>query len=688
MSEPESDRKPVDERPVLKHFSSRIKSAASHCRKVWDEAEENQKFSGGGSHQWNGKDYDTRIRSGRPAFSFNDAALATRAMSGREMTARFEPTYLARSAEDGQWCEILRDATKKIRQRADAQNSESHAFMDLARDNVSVVEWEQVFDGTEVRGRTVCEHRPIWEYMWDPRAMKAGLTDREWDARGYHVSIDEFLMMFPGERDAARERLNTHRDGWVERDTEVAYRHPWQQLAEKGQYIRRDNQTIFLANYIWREREGAYTADVPIGIGPHPIGPEEWARISQALGLPPAPLLIPDEEREQYRQLFLQAVTQGAITIQEAEMLRPYLKKMRLEEFEPFMEEYGQAFGEDPAYAGPQDNNYLWVWKRAVMYGERVIREHVLPFHNLAKTGCGSPRIFMAAVPITSPEGVKFQSVIEMMKDPQKFKNFIISLATSHLMRSTKSGMISKKGTFSDPSAVETELAKPFWHIEVNSAVQSISDSIMMVDGTGFPAGLDRFLDMADQASWRPTGMNPNTLGNLQDPRRVSGTVFDALSDAVMTVLSWEFNAFSGLRRASGALLLDFIREYYEPDDLRDIVGPTRGMNVPEKARWAEMLDRDVMVEEVPVTKSEKERAWEMSSRQGSIDKWVESGFAPPWLIPKMYPDTWISEEDRQKWLQWLDTKGMGLNSITQPPPAEAGADPNAQPPGSEEPVQ
>lgn len=661
--------KPLDERPIIKHFQSFLRDNEGKCRTAWDSAEENQRFAAGGEGQWEASAWSARNASGRLAFTLDDCTLATRAISGRELTARFEPSFQGRSGDDGSRVAVYREAVRYLRQKAGADNVESHAFRDLSIDNYSVVEWGQRWDGADPHGRTVVEHNPIWEHVWDTRARETCLVDRARDARGYFTSVDDFLMLFPGERDKIQEYLSAKKV-WVSQATQTKYRHPWSGYVQAGQFVKRDELEIFLVNYQWKQREGAYIATVPPGFTPHPVGAAAWAPVLQALGVTAGQVADP-ELWPQIQPLVEQLAAAGQIDPRVAQLARPRMMKMHEQEFAAFAEAFAKATGRKPDAMTPEDGVFQWGIHEAQIVGDKVVKERRLPYRSF-------PRIYLTSVPISQLSGTKFSSVVDNMKDPQRFKNLVVTMAASHLQRMQKMGLLYHANAFDDPQALESELAKPFWKLAVKNGIP-FSEAMEMVDGAGFPQGLDRFLDLADQATWRPTGMNPNTLGSLQDPRRVSPNVFQALADAVMTVLSIEFNSLQTMRRLSGDLLLDFQKEYYDPDWMADVVGPDKRQFIPGPEEWSYSFEYDAICAEVPVSKSEKEAAWDSLGPTGSVEKWVTAGVAPAWLIPELMPDTWLPEEKRKAWLAWLDQKGMGPNSPAQPPAPEGGGDPNNQ---------
>jgi hypothetical protein len=663
--------KPTADRSILKHFRQRMEESKDFCAECWRKWEENQAFAGG--DQMAEKERKRREKTKRPTFILNDCGLAARAVSGWEITARFEPTFMSRDPTDAAWTEALRDVVRDMRAMSRAEDVESDAFRDLAIGSYAVVEWSQRFDGDEPRGRTVCETNPLWEYLWDPKAHEVCLRDRAWDARGWEVDVDEFVMMFPDREQEIKDRLRSDRQGaWSDAmEKSVDYKHPFYGYADKGAFLRPKKGLIFLVDYHWREVAPAWTARVPPGVAPHPVGPEAWKKICDLGGIDPLQFAIalagPEADlivEQSLKPLLAQAVAQGVDPVIAA-LAKPTYIKMDRETWEDFAERAAQVMGQEPESVGPDDGNRRWVRKSATIAGEDVLRVKTLPYRHF-------PRIFLTGVPVKLHDGTRMQSVVESMKSPQKFKNFITTLAATLLQKGKKMGMIIRPNSLEDEADVEERFAEPFAIFRAKPGVDPAS-IFHELDGPDFPAGLAQFMELANNAPWHTTGLNPNILAQLPDPRRVSGVVWNQQVEVVTKVLAWEFNALRTLRLISGELLADFAATYMEPEDIERILGPTRAHLVPPKSEWKSRLRYDAVVAEIPSAKTAQEEAWDYLTRQG-VDRLVSLGILPSWVVVEMMPDAWLSPETRKKIFAWMDAQGTGPNS--PPPPPQGGEQP------------
>lgn len=603
---------PADEQKTIDHFERRIRGPAKDfCPKVWEKSKDNHCFVQGGKHQWDEKVYASREDTGRPTFSINDCALGANALSGMEITKRFERVFTGTEEQDHGPAEALTRADRHLRAKNLAEYHESDKFRDLGIEGYSCLEMYMDFL-QDFRGRTMVRGHDTWNVMWDPAARLFNLMDREWDAVGRWVSVDEFLALHPKERREITAQI-VEPEGWVQANDEEMHRWPWLYRGD-GKYVEPVKRDLFAVDYEWREKEGIYILAIP----------EEYPDAQQVT-----------RERLRY-------------------------KAFNEEEWDTFLTAQQEVPGRDRVVE-PEDGAFRWAYKKAEILGDRIISEGPSPVD-------GFTRLFMTGFPWKQPEEVVFQGLIDYMKDPQKFKNVMTSLLVSTLERVPKGGMMIDPAAFEkeDLDALAVELARPFPLLKTKRGIMMSGQKFWEpLSNMQFPSGYEDYMQWADQAVWRPTGLNPNVLGQLQDPRRVSGRVWSSLTEAGQTVMSYIFNALRLYRQESGRLQLQFFRRFYDQDQLREIVGPKYAEFIPDKGteEWDQLFSRDVVVDEAAATtRDDRERTFDLISRQGA-DKLVGSGIISRSLIVKMLPG--IPEPDRKEELDRLELQ-EGIEQLTQ----------------------
>lgn len=608
----------TDQLPVLEHFEKRIQRHAPFCAERWQEALENHRFVYGGENQWDAEDWKTRKSQKKPVFSMNDCALAANAFSGKEITARFQPAIMPRGADDAAWTGALRQYVKAVRDRCYAEQVESDKFRDLGIEGYAFEEWAPDYIEEPLVGKLKVTGINLWEMVWDSTARTGCLLDREWDARGKFLSIDEYLALFPGKREEALGQLNSSIDGWIDPGQEMIHRWPWLYRAQ-GQYLETQRREIFVADYQWREREPVYM------------------------------LAMPDGTKELLSE----------------------------EEFLPILNQ-SQSQGVRLNYVGPKDGLYRWSFRRAFIAGKNVIQEEELPVHRFT-------RICKTGFPFKQMESTIFYGFLHYMKDPQKFQNEAISLAHSYLARGPKSPLMYEAGAFENDQEAAKQLSSPIGIVKLK---RGGADKIKWGPDVTFPDAIGQWMQMAESAVWRPTGMNPATLGGVSDVRRVSGEAYSQIVAAGEQAMSYQLDSLRQGRKLSAELVLAWLPVMHDEVSLAAIVGPEHAPGIKPKVEWEEALKRDVVVEEVLSTKNEEEAKWDYFSRQGTLEKMVTAQLAPPQMFPKMLPSAWIGENDRAAWIAWLDQRYGPMQAAPPMPGAAAPSAPmNPMTPGAPPPA-
>lgn len=589
---------PTSERATIDHFNQRVKDALEDCEAVWSAAEDNQRFVGGGRHQWDPRDYDTRVSDRRPVYTINDAILSVNGMSGNEITQRYQTAFTGREEDDEGWVNVLSEVDRMQTEKAGAPERESDAFRDLLQDRISCLEWD--FDVMkDYRGRLKVSHPTVWEMMWDTTALEPGLEDREWDARGRWYSIDEFLALFPGKEKVLDETM-TSVDRWRAVSVGQTSRYPWVYRARTGRSTSPKHRAVFVVDYQWREQ-----------------GPLWVAMVEQAPGVPQAinEFESEDDLNEWLAQLDANG-QQGAVDI-----------------------------------VGPKDGLKRWTYKRAWIVGQTVLREETIPYGMFT-------RLYLTSFPIKRPDSSpEWVTLVDISKDNQKLQNAILSLGVAHLQKAQKGGVVYEEDAFVDSNEASRQLATVFPMLKAQKGAISEKRFEFLPENT-YPQGIARWLEQIQGIVWRPTGINPATLGNLPDPRRVSGKVFAGLLEAPTVVLAQLFNALKVYRRLSGELRLRMYAEHFSPQRLADIVGPKLAQHIRpgSGAEWRRNFERDVIVDERPASVSEKMQAWDYFTRTGELKEFVLNQLMQPQTYVKMMPDQILPATVRQEWLSFLET--------------------------------
>lgn len=672
---------------VLKHFERRLKKSATFCSERWDRAEGNQKFAGiPGVNQWNKKDYDKRAETERPSFSMPDVVLAVNALGGKEMTTRTEGTYLSRQDEDAGVAEALREWRRIQGERCNEPHVNSGAFRDVGVDNYSWIWRQQLYDG-KPKGRMAKKHPPLWEMVWDSTAREQNLLDREWDAWGGWMSIDDFAMQNPSFKSYA-DLVVENKSGWIDPgESRGTNRWPWL-YRNAGKYYASEHREIFAVDYEWKERERCYHTNVPPGCAPSPVTSDELDQMLQA-----------EQQYQQAMQQFQQQQAQpppsppppmpGQPPPDPSQAAPPPPPDppppipspdfppdgMDKEEWQQYQQDYQEYIAKYPEMAqrfnlapipsafGEQesDGSYRWAYWRALIVARKVIKQEKLPYRRFS-------RECITAIPMKQPGGTIFFGLVDIMREPQCFKNYLYSMGVSLLQRTAKNALFYKSKFFADPADAEKRMAMPSAMIEMGPQADPNTD-LHEVEANLYPAGFEKWLDVADSATWRPTGFNPQTLGDLPDARRVATSTLDRVADAPTIVMGLLFDSWQLYQKQDSELFLAMTQIYYDPEDLIAVVGKEKAQFVPDKSKWATVMQRDVIVSQAPVSAQEKEQAWELSSRQGTFDKMLDSGKMPLEIWLKLVPDTWLSEVDKAKWLALDQQKQQAGAAASQPQP-------------------
>jgi hypothetical protein len=111
------------------------------------------------------------------------------------------------------------------------------------------------------------------------------------------------------------------------------------------------------------------------------------------------------------------------------------------------------------------------------------------------------------------------------------------------------------------------------------------------------------------------------------------------------------------------------MQHHYDEGDVARVVGEQRAQLVPPKDAWEDLNEFDVIIEEEPVTRSEKEKNWQFFTNTDIGMNLINSGQMPPEILVEVAPN--LSEGARRRWMAHLEAMKQ------QPPPPEEEAQPS-----------
>ena len=335
-----------------------------------------------------------------------------------------------------------------------------------------------------------------------------------------------------------------------------------------------------------------------------------------------------------------------------------------------FTREEWKALGQQTdgiEYVGPEDGAFRWVWREAWMVGDVILRQRKLPYGM-------STRLGLSGVPVTTRSNFKMMGVVDWMKDPQRFSNIVYSMAVSHLSRARKGGMMFEAGMFENEAEVENQLSKQFPILRVKR--NKLSDGRKRwqeLDHNEFPHGLVDWMQIAEQATFGPTGLNKSTsFGMVDDPRRVSGSALGQLQNAGNVVMSHYPNALRIYRKQSGTLRMKMYAEHADPEHFAAVVGPGHAQFIPPQEEWVNAFNQDVIVDEVPTEQSERTQFWEWMTRTDLASSLMQQLPSMTKVLIENMPI--ISQVSRQELLdeQTMNIAQQLIAQLQQMPPEES----------------
>lgn len=609
-----------DEREVfLSVYRSRLSAGADNCEPLHRRAEDNHKYVAGPG-QWDAEDRDRQQRRERPALEMNKIISVINAISGQEIVERFRPKVFPRRKEAAAWAQINDEMLRWQRDESESEHEETLAFREMAITGYGVV--HKYFNELEGdgEGRVMDEQIPVWEMIWDPAARKSNLVDRRWHMRGKYIPMDEFLSEWgDSEEKEASELVKrlTYDNGMLggrssveatDADSRSPRRWSWGSIA---QHIRAHNpldDEVFVVEYEWRERVFAWKAAMPRQLEGLPQLMAQLMADVQAGAIPP------EQAQQMAAGMRDQILADTALVIYDTYAEFNAARKL----YEEIVGEKFVDFAKTPKWK----YQYAFLaWDVPLERGERFAPTWTYEF--------------LTGFPYPDREKTTFYSCVDIMAGPQDWRNRFFSLALTMLATSPKGTLFLERSSVRSPDILADQFAKPGGMVFVDDGFFS-QKRYEFLQPPRFPEFIQSFIDYAERGITDAIGMNPISLGQGQDLRRISGNVVQSVKQASITILALLFDSLRRFRKRSGRLSLTFLMHFYDEDTYAQVIDGEQVAFLPSKELW-DGLPLDIKVDEEQSSVSEMMETWDFLTRTGSLDSWLANGWVDfDWVLDIM----------------------------------------------------
>lgn len=646
------DKKQRDRDSVLIERVNRwIMEGSAFCTPIHERCEANNTFAAGDT-QWSEGDARAQANKQRPAMPMNKMLQVVNAVANKEIMNRYVSKVYPRSREDAGWAEAQDEFLRWQRDLAETEHEESMAFRSLVSSGYATV--HTYFDPLEDDGRGIImlEELPIWGMLWDSRARKQNLVDRRWHMHGKYISKDEAKEEY-GDISPAAKRMFRKLDAefaaeydYVKSNNHTPGRWSWDSVSS-GKWYNRAEEEIFVVEVEWRDVKTEYKAAIPIRL-------EEFAMLQSDpaaqvdIGVDPdgQPITLggemyaqlPMDQQETVREMLL-----GETAIKVFETLK------ELDEFAVQFRDITGAPFEDYA------KQKRYCYRYAVISSDVVLEEGERPQ--------GFTYEFLTGFPRATREGTTFFGIVDVGKGPQDWRNTLMSLVLTRLATSPKAAFTIEEDAVDDMDKFMDQVANPRAGIRVPSGFNS-SGKLKEMHPPQFPPLERELLAMADQGVGEVAGLSGLDVGAQGDLRRISGNVVQSVKEASNTILALLFDALRRYRKRNAKLVLRYMRDYYDPAEVAEIVGPEKGQWIPPAEEWPDHIRFNVKVDEAPTSANERMELFDFLTRTGTLESWTAQGLLPIDLIMEWVP--FISEQDRMRIKQHYEMTQQGEQAAQQ----------------------
>ena len=202
--------------------------------------------------------------------------------------------------------------------------------------------------------------------------------------------------------------------------------------------------------------------------------------------------------------------------------------------------------------------------------------------------------------------------MMRAMKYPQRMVNSFLSMMQFILASNAKGGFLAEVGLTDNPREFEAEWSSAQGVSWVpNGAISGDGRGggakIMMKPQAQFPPGYSELLSVAMNGISETTGVNSEMMG-MRDIQG-SGIAEYQRREAAMTVLAPLFDSLRAYRIKHGAIVLEYIQNFFSDGRIIRITGEEGRKNIP-LIKEPGVVEYDIIVDETTSTPNAVEKAW------------------------------------------------------------------------------
>jgi hypothetical protein len=539
--------------------------------------------------QWDATDREVLKREQRPALVFNQVAPVINAVSGTEITNRYESRFLPRTIGDSEFADTMTQIVRYVRQQCDASHEESQAFRDCVICGIGATEFYHTYTKSEY-GRTVIERVPINELSWDPSAKKGNLVDAKWLMRGKWIPAKEFEILW------GKKALDKVKSSATDKDF----------IGKGGETHSQTLSNLYASDFKFYDTRQ------------HKVAVFDYQRMNL-----------------EFYYIVLNIATG------DREFLSP--KDFRLIESEIS----GQTI---PGPEGIEIPAFDWVkmpkevYRRAWIAGDVILEDEETRAKNFTYK-------FVTGFLDQKDDRIEWFGLMRGMKDPQRWSNKMLSQLVHTVATNPKGAILAEKGVFENPAQARQEWGKPNPFIEVRDGAISRRKGLEIVHGK-YPASMERIMELAIEAIPKTSGVNPYISGQVDDLRRTAQSAVQLIQRQGMVILSSLFDALSRYRKEAGRLHLNFIDAFMEEGTIVRIAKDptdTVGEAVEFKRDWIEKVEYDVVVDEAPLSPTATTEFWNSLMQTDALTILMQTGVLTPDIVVDIMPNVPTSIRQKMK---------------------------------------